>query len=89
MLCTYPVIHTISLSGLPSSALRVVTLVEIRTKCRELSDLVLRALPDMDAAIRIVHRCTALILGLSNSTFRDTVITIVTAMFDVLHGAPP
>lgn len=65
------------------------SLVDTVMKCRELSELVLRALPDMDAAVRIVHRCTAAIMGLSSSAIRDRAIGIVTAMSDVLHGAPP
>ena len=58
------------------------------TTCRELSDLVVRVLPDSHAAVSIIQECQAAILTATSPATRHRAISIIRAMSSLLDAAP-
>ena len=58
-------------------------------KCRELTDLVVRVLPDTHAATSIIHECQTAILNAPSSLIRHRAISIMRAMASLLDAALP
>lgn len=55
--------------------------------CRELSDLVVRVLPDSHAAVSIIQECQAAILTATSSAIRHRAVSIMRAMSNLLDAA--
>lgn len=61
----------------------------LSTSCREVSDLVVRVLPDSQGAVNIIHECQTAILTATSTAVRHRAISIMRAMTNLLNATPP
>ena len=86
------ILHTLLLGTSQGALQRLECYIHLETilitTCRELSDLVVRVLPDSHAAVSIIQECQAAILTATSPAIRHRAISIMRAMSNLLDAAP-